>query len=57
MDEKLKDRDILPVREKGSNELNVAKMGGDGNRLFKRYVDVTPNEYRGCELKNPFILS
>jgi hypothetical protein len=30
MDEKLKDQDVLLVREKGSNELNVAKMGGDG---------------------------
>jgi hypothetical protein len=29
MDENLKDRDILLVREKGSNELNVAKMDRD----------------------------
>jgi hypothetical protein len=30
MNEKLKDQDILLVKEKGSNELSVAKMGKDG---------------------------
>ncbi|KAA6330992.1 hypothetical protein EZS27_020366, partial [termite gut metagenome] len=30
MDEKLKDQDVLLVREKGSNELQVAKMDKDG---------------------------
>jgi hypothetical protein len=30
MNENLKDGDILPVREKGSNELKVANMNKDG---------------------------
>jgi hypothetical protein len=30
MNENLKGQDVLLVREKGSSELNVAKMGGDG---------------------------
>jgi hypothetical protein len=30
MDEKLKDQDVLLVREKGSSELNVAKMDKAG---------------------------
>ena len=48
MNEKLKDRDILLVREKGSNELSVAKMDKDGT--VKPFFSVFRFVHAGSEI-------
>ncbi|MDR1115792.1 MAG: hypothetical protein LBL33_06565, partial [Tannerella sp.] len=46
MNENLKGQDVLLVREKGSSELNVAKMGGDGKvKQVKRCITLIFNDY------------
>jgi hypothetical protein len=46
MNEHLKDQDVLLVREKGSNELSVAKMDKDG-----KVKQVKPDSENGSPVK------